>query len=333
MHVSDTYGMLLSWSILGGLVYLLYRVGERTRYRREKIEAVRRDKKQKIVLIAKLTVVGVVVMIISLLVADIEMVQRMQLSFLDRKWNTEKDSFIRGLTFENSGVSHRTYLEAMLQTCAKLHEAGAKVVVVPLPNNLVYSESRAKLIRQISGFGNVIFAVTPEAKGVESEFLVDHPMENKVPIRWGVISAEPFPTWWWSAYKYYPVAYRDADTRLHVPDVAMIVVQQFFNDRIGPEPLVTGRTLVMGNYQTGLFNDKSALILHRMNLFQTFDFYASAGENSDTVQFAVGGSELKPTMKTFGISLMEKSYLLNRGKKSQGHTTLPGHMRTLSTIS
>jgi serine phosphatase RsbU (regulator of sigma subunit) len=292
MHVADTFGVLLGWCILGGLLYLLYRIAQRTRYRRARFEGGRQDRKQMVFLILKLLGIGGAIVIFTVWIAGTEFSKRIHASYLDRNWNSTSDSLICGVTFNNTGVSHRKYLETLVQICGKLSDAGAGVVVVPLPTDLSYSPIHAKLVDEIARYGNVVFAVPADEKSQDPQFDVDPPLENKVKIEWGVISAMPFSSWWWRPYKYYPFSYRVGPAGPKVPDVAVVAVRKFLGGKENMQPMIVGRTFSVGQYSTGLLDDQGAIIQHRVYPFFPYEFYASVNDNADSVEYAIRAPQM-----------------------------------------
>jgi serine phosphatase RsbU (regulator of sigma subunit) len=293
-HVDDTYKGLFIWCIAGGLLYVFYRVAERTRYRRTPYEVEKRNRKQTIFLVSKLLGVGAVIIGFTIWIASTELNRRVQFSNLDNKWNTESDSLICVITFQNGGVSHRAYLETMVQVCRKCSKAGARVVVVPLPMNLNYTPSHAKVVQEIVGFDNVVFAVSVDEKTLDPQFEVDPPLDNRVSMDWGVVSAKPFSSWWWWPYKYYPLSYRVGAKGPRVADIAVETMRRYLADKGHPQPLISGGRFSLGEYSTGLLSDGAALIQHRVYPFFPYQFYVTADDNTDSVQYAIGGPEMNP---------------------------------------
>ena len=291
IHVSDTFGSIIGWCILGGLLYLMYRVAERSRRRPVIFDLGARERRQKVFLFLKLVGAGVAILLFTLWISTTELNKRVQVGLVDRRWNLEPDSLLQTVTFEHTGLSHRRYLESLVQICSKLKDVGARVVVVPLPIDLKYSPSSAFLVETMARFGNVLFAVSANEKGSEPQFEVDAPLDKKVSVEWGVISTASFSAmFWWRPYKYYPWSYCESSAIPNVGDVAIEVVRKFLNGKQTMQPRVEGRKFSMGQYSTGLLDDGGALIVHRVYPYSAFEFYAIADDSSESVQFAVGGT-------------------------------------------
>ena len=292
IHVSDTFGGLSSILFVTSLAYGLYRIAERNRRRHGRTPTETRNAKDRVALLSKLSIAGIIVLAISIWFGNIETNRRMQLGVLDRKWNTESDSLIRCLVFENRGVSYQRYLETMVQACVHLQKARARLVIVPLPTDLEPSEVNKTLVRTMADLGMVVFAVSADEKSEEPMFSVDPPLENAIPIKWGVISAQSLPSRWWWPYKYFPLSYHEAITGPLVPDVALVAVAEYLGYEKGMAPKIEDSKLSMGGYVASVSGDNSLQILHRIYPMLPYQFYVKASDTSDSVEFAVGGTDV-----------------------------------------
>jgi serine phosphatase RsbU (regulator of sigma subunit) len=292
IHVSDTFLSVNTIYFLAAMLYLMYRFAEKNRHRQARIPVVIRNGKEKVRLIAKLGAAGAVVLMLSLWFGGTETNRQIQISAVDQKWNTESDSLIRCLVFQNRGVSYRQYLQTMDQVCEKLYRARVRIVVAPLPADLEASEANKALVQEMTKRGNVVFAVSADDRSPEPGFSVDPPLDNTVSMKWGVISARSLPARWWWPYTYYPLSYHESIKGPVVPDVALVAVAEYFGGGKRVIPRIVDNEFSMGTYSAPLSHDRGVPILHRIYPLLPYLFYAKVSDASDSVQFAVGGPDI-----------------------------------------
>ena len=153
-------------------------------------------------------------------------------------WKTMKGIEIpyRILPVYGSQMSQEQYFEVVKDVVHRLKVAGAKVVIVPVPDLILLSPRANKTIQEIAADSIVVFAVhspfnspMPWERDVRIEdknsWWAKHPFFNHLKVPWGVMSAaikEDSPL-----IRFVPVGFRENATGEPVSDVATIALKRY----------------------------------------------------------------------------------------------------------
>lgn len=284
------YEFLISYILLGGVIYLLYRIAEAVRHPRTAFFSYKQTRNQRISLILKFFVTGIIISLVAINLPGDERSQLAQWRLLQRKWFSEKSDIICSLTIKTLGISHTQYLDALADISRTLTKAGVKVIVAPLPEGLGYSEiPHREAIEKIAQNENVVFAIPVEDKNVYPPFSIGRPVGLNTKITMGAISAVALQSWW-QPFKYYPLSYWEYGSGDVVPDVAVEAVRMFSGNDSKSELTVKGRTFSMPGYQSGLMKDHSSIIQYRIIDFFPVMVFAKIKGGADSVEYAMAGS-------------------------------------------
>ncbi len=150
-------------------------------------------------------------------------------------------------------ISQEQYLRTVQDIVHRLKIAGAKVVIVPLPDFFELSPHGIKIIQEIAADSIVVFGVhgahNPFAREQESwiedknDWWAKHPFFNHLKVPWGVMS--PVAKEYSPLIRFVPVGFRENETGEPVSDVAIIALKRYLGVPDGDAlPLSLSRLLV-----------------------------------------------------------------------------------------
>jgi len=133
-------------------------------------------------------------------------------------------------------ISDEAYLRDARQIVRRLKNIGAKVVVVPLPEDILELPGNLSLLNAINSDSIVVFSSgirtrsrfstrTPLIFEERKSWWVRHPAFHRIEIPWGVSSVVTDS--YGLLYRIVPDAFKDLDTGELVPDVALQAVKRF----------------------------------------------------------------------------------------------------------
>lgn len=153
-------------------------------------------------------------------------------------WGTIKPTELpyRILPVFGSQMSQEQYFETVRGVVHRLKVAGAKVVIVPVPDLVLLSPRASKIIQEIAADSIVVFGVAapfnapmPWERDLRIEdknaWWAKHPFFNRLNVPWGVMSAaikEANPL-----IRFVPVGFRENATGDPVSDVATIALKRY----------------------------------------------------------------------------------------------------------
>ncbi|MGB2867249.1 MAG: PP2C family protein-serine/threonine phosphatase [Bacteroidota bacterium] len=141
-------------------------------------------------------------------------------NFLRFGWNaSNQDSIpLSRIYLGLPDYSNESYLQRCHEVAVFLRKAGAKAVLVPLPNNLSVTENVRRLILALNETGVVIFGQWLQG----TQFQTTHPLFRRAKLRWGAITAiRRFAE---GPQSFVPYRVREAYDDSPVPDVSLLVL-------------------------------------------------------------------------------------------------------------
>jgi hypothetical protein len=215
-------------------------------------------------------------------------------------------------------VSQETYLEAARYAVRRLKIAGAKVVIVPLPEQLRPSPGIIKSIQEIVADSVAVFGVpsplnSPSYQWRGQEPLdeprfwwVNHPMYGRLKMPWGVLSLQvkEFSTYgrisfnifltlfslhvgdFSPLYRFVPVGFRESRTGEPVADVAVLALKRYF-DIPDAEKIPFSRSGIrVGPYSIQIERDGLSYIRPTPQATQWGLVYATVNPLTDSLSFS-----------------------------------------------
>ena len=190
-------------------------------------------------------------------------------------------------------ISQELFLKSVKDVTHRLKEAGAKVVIVPLADNLRATPNNLALIRELARDSIVIFGVFagtntymfgPDPAPDDKQYWwVRHPLFHRIEIPWGVMSenAKSFGR----LARFVPTGIRDYDTGALVPDVIVLALKRYFDIPDNAELPVSPSRLQIGPYAFPIERDGvTYLRLHFTNR-RTAEIYGSLNPTSDSLTY------------------------------------------------
>jgi hypothetical protein len=161
-------------------------------------------------------------------------------------WRTLHDTDIpyRVLPIYGAQINQARYLEIVQEILPRLKSAGARVVIVPVPEYYVPTPRATNVLQNITADSLVILAShsifnsppfwerNPRIEN-KGSWWVEHPFYNRVKARWGVLSAafsDDSPL-----IRFVPVGFRENKSGQPVSEVATLALKQFYNIPDGEE--------------------------------------------------------------------------------------------------
>ena len=215
-------------------------------------------------------------------------------------------------------MSQETYLEAARYAVRRLKIAGAKVVIVPLPEQFRPSPGIIKSIQEIVADSVAVFGVpsplnSPSYRWRGQEPLdeprfwwVNHPMYGRLKMPWGVLSLQvkEFSTYgrisfnifltmfslymgdYSPLYRFVPVGFREGNTGEPVADVAVLALKRYFDIPDGEEFRPSGSGIRVGPYSIQIERDGLSYIRPTPQTKQWELVYATVDPVTDSLSFS-----------------------------------------------
>ncbi|MFH0991491.1 MAG: SpoIIE family protein phosphatase [bacterium] len=284
----DLYPFLLSYTLMAGVLYVLYTIAERMRQTRENVPGYDRRRIRSIGLILKLSITGMIIFLITLLFRGSDWNYSMQVRIRMARVSWDESDIVRVLSINTLGLSHSSYLEAMAKITTTLTSAGVKVIIVPLPEGIGETDYlRDEAITAIARHGNVVFAIPAKDRSLPTPFSIDRPVKRTTPITYGVISAAA--RIWYYPDRYYPLSYWENESEELVPDVSVQAVRLYRGYSDNSELSIQGNAFIMPGYKTGLMKDQSTFINPRIFISYADELFAHINEVSDSITYTKQG--------------------------------------------
>ncbi len=215
-------------------------------------------------------------------------------------------------------MSQKTYLEAARYAVHRLKIAGAKVVIVPLPEQLRPSPGIIKSIQEIVADSVAVFGVpsplnSPSYRWHGQEPLdeprfwwVNHPMYGRLKMPWGVLSLQlkEFSTYgrisfnifltmfslymgdYSPLYRLVPMGFRESNTGEPVPDVAVLALKRYFDIPDGEKVPSSRSGIRIGSYNIQIEQDGLSYIRATPQTRQWDLVDATANPATDSLSFS-----------------------------------------------
>jgi len=209
----------------------------------------------------KLTIAGIAVFLFAEYVSNTGLVQAIEFIFEQQRgvlsWQPGINDSLGSVLIANRGISHQEFLRAVYLISTELRRGHARAVLVPLPKDLALRQGTFELIQKIHRLGFVVFAVPPNEESEYPSLWVDDPIQGKLDLNWGVISAvklEQFPQY---NRKFYPLTYRRTSDGSTVPDAGVRLIQNIQGKNAEEPFIVDHDKFKLGRFETGLYGDQS----------------------------------------------------------------------------
>lgn len=191
-------------------------------------------------------------------------------------------------------ISNDMYLRHALDIVKSLKKAGARVVVVPLPSDLVMVPRIVSLLDKISAEGVSVFSATPisispsfppSASSLDNRrnWWVRHPALQRVKMLWGVSSIRSDASG--VLYRFVPNEYRDFNTGALVPDVSLQTLKRYFGLGDSFEIHHTPFYEFFDTYRIPLESDGFAYVKYSFNPSYNGGIYAFVQPETDSLAF------------------------------------------------
>jgi hypothetical protein len=190
-------------------------------------------------------------------------------------------------------ISEELFLESVKGITHHLKEAGAKVVIIPLPDYVRPSERNLNSIRELTRDSIVIFGVPAEtntntfgsdpAPDDKANWWVRRPLFHRVKIPWGVMTGDTKR--FSRLIRFVPTGFRDFDTGDPVPDVIVLALKRYFNIPDNMELPVSPSRLQIGPYAFQIERDGLTYLRFRFTNRRTSEMYASLDLGSDSLTY------------------------------------------------
>jgi hypothetical protein len=190
-------------------------------------------------------------------------------------------------------ISEELFLESVKGLTHRLKEAGAKVVIVPLPDYLRPSPRNLNSIRQLTRDSIVIFGVpagvnrytfgSDAAPDDKRNWWVNRPLFRRVEFPWGVMTGDM--KGFSRLIRFVPTGFRDFDTGDPVPDVIVLALRRYFDIPDNAELPVSASRLQIGPSAFPIERDGLTYVRMRATNRHIVEMYASLNEVSDSLTY------------------------------------------------
>ncbi len=172
----------------------------------------------------------------------------------DRFSERLQDSPVETISIADVQPADKEYLQACLSLVNDLRLAGAKVVMLPFPQEFELTTENYALLEQLKNSGMVVFGISP--LGAAQWFLpsrsINHPTLFQLELPWGVVSTEfsvHHPT------RFVPYEYRVLSSSLTVADVSLELLRKYADYPEDLEIEKTRTSMKLGDYEIPVFRD------------------------------------------------------------------------------
>jgi len=203
-------------------------------------------------------------------------------------------------------ISDEAYLRDARQIVRNLKNVGAKVVVVPLPENVLSIPRNISLLNAINSdsiavFGSAIrtrarFSITTPLMFEERRaWWLRHPAFHRIEIPWGVSSV--LTDSYGLLYRIIPDAFKDLDTGELIPDVALEAVKRYAGYSDSLEIKASPSFVSFGAFTIPLERDGLAYVKGTSFPRYRGGVYAAAAVESDSLTYFPISSSGRPKEK------------------------------------
>jgi hypothetical protein len=211
----------------------------------------------------------------------------------------------RILPIYGSQVSQEQYFRIVREVVHRLKLAGAKVVIVPIPDFFLPSPLAVKTIQEIAADSIVVFAapgvfnsILPWERDLRIEnknaWWAKHPFFNRLKVPWGVMS--PAIKEMGPLVRFVPVGFREHDTGEPVADVATVALKRYVGIPDGEElPLVRSRYLA-GPLGIQIGQDGVSYVRVAYSLRRQIEISVSLNFAADSLEYFPGWDESRRTV-------------------------------------
>ncbi|MBM4160282.1 MAG: hypothetical protein FJ217_04190 [Ignavibacteria bacterium] len=226
-------------------------------------------------------------------------------------------------------ISNDMYLRHALDIVKSLNKAGARVVVVPLPSDLIMVPRIVNLLDKISAEGISVFSATtttispsfPRSASFldnRKNWWVRHPALQRVDMVWGIssIRSEPFGV----LYRFVPNEYRDFDSGALVPDVSLQALKRYLGLGDSFEIHHTPFYEFFDTYRIPLESDGFAYVKYSFNPSDDGSIYAFVQPETDSLAFFPirrSGAGVRINLDSAWAFYRDKIVILDWGALSQ----------------
>ena len=185
------------------------------------------------------------------------------------------------------------FLESMKDVARHLKEAGAKIIVIPLPDRVRPNPRNLQVIHELALDSAIIFGV-PAAMNTRMYFSnpaiedrqtwwVQHPLYHRSNIHWGAITEV---TGNFSRLtRFVPTGIRDDNTGDPVPEVIVLALKRYFDIPDNAELPLTPRRLYIGSFGFPIEHDGLTYV-HNTTMNQRFvGMYVSLNPVNNSIMY------------------------------------------------
>jgi hypothetical protein len=229
-------------------------------------------------------------------------------------WRTLHDIDIpyRVLPIYGAQINQERYLEIVQEILPRLKSAGARVVIVPVPDYFVPTPRANNALQKIASDSLVILAShsafnspIPWERDLhienKSSWWAKHPFYNRLKTRWGVLSAafsDDSPL-----IRFVPIGFREHETGEPVSEVATLALKQFYNIPDGEELPFSRSRLRVGPVGIQVGQDGVSYVRRAYYVRRLSELWISLNFATDSLQYSTS-TEPSP----------EKAWLNHSGK-------------------
>lgn len=218
---------------------------------------------------------------------------------LDARTDKEVDPPVKVIPFYER-ISQELFLESVKGLTHSLKEAGAKVVIVPLPDYLRPSPRNLHSIRELirdsivifgvsTGYDTYAYAFSAEpALDNKQNWWVRHPMFHRVELPWGVMTEQTKN--FGRLTRFVPTGIRDFDKGDPVPDIIVLALKRYFDIPDKAELPASSSRLHIGSYVFPIENDGLTYVRLRTTSRHLVELYASLDLMSDSLTYFPSGA-------------------------------------------
>jgi hypothetical protein len=234
-------------------------------------------------------------------------------------WKTIKPTELpyRVLPVYGSQMSQEQYFEIVRDVVHRLKVAGAKVVIVPVPDLILLSPRANKTIQEIAADSIVVFGVhaafnspMPWDRDLRIEdkntWWAKHPFFNRLKVPWGVISAavrEDSPL-----IRFVPAGFRENATGEPVSEVATIALKRYVGIPDGEGLPVSRSRLLVGPLGIQIGQDGVSSVRIAYSLKRQSEISVSLNPATDSLEYYPAWDESRQATIT-----PEQAWLSHKG--------------------
>jgi hypothetical protein len=234
-------------------------------------------------------------------------------------WKTIKETEFpfRIIPIYGSQISQERYLKIVKDVVHRLKIAGAKVVLVPIPDFFLFSPRYNKIVEEIAADSIVLFGVQSQINSpmpwdrdirIEDKNLwwVTHPFFNRLKVPWVVMSAgiredSPF-------IRFVPLGFRETRTGEPVSDFSTIALKRYVGIPDGEALPVSHSRLLVGPLGLQIGQDGVSSVRLAYRLKRSSELGVSVDLATDSLQYYPAWDDArKSTIK------LEQAWLNHKG--------------------